>query len=749
VVKELRYSLVALLGILICLSPMCSATGSFTLHEYYPPENVTVNVIAGGGFPTGQTYCFRMIGGGPGWNYYAQSLNVMELVSPPSAEACAGTATSPRNQALRVCWDVPTGNFTDWFNYGVDMMMFGAYFTNETGNYTMEIDGRWRENTIIAAPFDEHFHLARKDQLNPGYMGGTTYCHDFYDYIVAGHLFMEEGVPFVDMKGGTLGKPIQPRDIEDFLSSSGRTEFVTSVNLFPNSTQKQSYYFPIFFGNWQDYKNYTVFRLPSNTFMYQVYGSMKFNDDSVYLSGEEYYDSTANEQYLENVGGAFVGYSNYPTYPTYYGNISIHGAYYADAPQFNPEPPWWLRTQPVNGHNTQWTARYTNMTQTIIEARGRFVHKIFRMVDNILLVNGPELAVNNDYDDESLGFYPYEITGAQGRVTTAYTTLENTVKNADLTKMLNPRNYYAAPFQYYWRWIVRRINDEFQNSTRITQFINSPLVEPWRFALYTYAKPGFQGEDWQAFYNELYELRLRVVDSVTGNPIPNAVLTIQDVNGSNCMSGKSIAYPTSGTEFHHLYAFDADFIEVTDPAAFTAGDYFKAGMEYFYVTSTNASGVFVTRGHFNTTPWGIQTVTSNGNGSDKIFGNAIYWAWANQTSNATGDFKEVRLLNRSMRVQSTDFVNNSWEMLCPDTSDPGCSPYGNYSEYAPFLITIKASGYNNFTTYYTPTRENYFTIGLSNATECPDCPSTTYETSGGVKLPIGWNAMPSCNNHCG
>lgn len=702
-------------------------TGSLTLIELDEPKIKNVTLISGGTWDTGQDYCFKMTTGGPGYNYYTDSINTYEMQSKPSDELCASDTTNATHRAFRICWTVVSTNFTTATGYG-GAYLHGLWFTNETGNYTMERDGRWFTNAYAASPCNNNGHFCRAVDIE--YVGGYTYCYNFSTFGARGYPYYEYGVPFIDLDGGTTTDPITPDDLYWFLKEQGRDEFIDRFELFPNSTVGASYHFKFFFGGYAANSNDSVFQYPSGRITYHEHGVMKFNPEYQLRIGEEYYEDTTGKEYLREIGHGYLSYGSYPTYTGLRGNTTIHGSYYGDIGAF--DYPAWVAVYPTRGHGTQWNMDYVNITSSLVSAAGRFNFAEMRFEDNIFISNEPEFGLNFDYDDHTLGFMPHEIDNSF--INSAYTNVEVTVKDADLSKMLYRFDVGSSTAVYWWCWIIRHDAGLFQNSTRTTHWINSPLPEPWRIRVYQYAG---QGEDYQAYFNEEFETRLRVVDAVTGAPIENATLTVQDVNGSYCMGGKSVVYPSSVGDTYHLYPASATYFELyNNPTAFEVGDYLKGGMEFMRVTGVNATGINVTRGEFNTTPWGLQTVPDTGNETGGSYGNAFYEAWREQYSNSTGDFEEFRIVNRSLRLQSTDFVNGSWEQICPNWSDVGCANYGNYSDYAPFTITINASGYNNFTAYYTPTQENYFTIGLANTTECPDCPATVSMTgnaaNGGV-----------------
>ena len=670
-----------------------SAVGNFTLNELYPVENVTMMLIAGGNWGEGEDYCARVVTGGGGWNYYANSINTLEILSPPSTEVCSNATTNATHKAFRICWDVTPTNFTGALStdYG-DAYMFGIYYTNSVGNYSVYAP---TGNVYYDTNFVHYRHLARKYYIE--YMGGTQYCYNFSAFTRNYHRLpiWEGGIPFVDLAGGTVADPITPDDIHDWLVDDiNRSEFVQQIDTFPGSEEGTMWLFDFFFGGLGSYENATVFQIPANTMVYQTYGGIKFNDEYDFYMGERAYSSTTKTNYLTDLGAVYTRGYLPGTYNTVYGDVGIYGSFIG-------------KLRPVSigisltDHGFQWKGDSMNISQSLFQGAGRLNSNLLSLHNSILVSESPEIQNNNDWDD-GYTFTPYEINNFDVR---PGNSVENTFKNADLSKMIARMGNLDSTVAYWYLWVIRG----YDNSTRMMHFINCKLPEPWFARLYK------QGTlDMQGFINEEFELTLSVVDSATGNPIENATLTIQDASGTHAMGGKSATALWSAANYY-LYPYDTAFFALCDPTAHSVGDYIKIGMEFMRVTGVNATGVNVTRGEFNTTPWGLQTISPGGNNSNGIH-MKTYLAWREQYSDSEGKFEEVRLVNRSMRlgVNESGFPQVIYKKECEDQTGlyKACQNYTNFTISAPFTITVNASGYNNFTAYYTPTAENSFTIGL-------------------------------------
>lgn len=715
-----------LLLLLILAATIATAyTGTFGFYEGNTTEILNITLMSGTSeFGSSLKYCFRQVAYLGGWNYYAGN-NKLEIMSPPSPEVCANDYTNATHQQFYVCWNVSATNFTDATTVNGDAYMHGFYYTTSPGNYSVYGSG----NVVYDGNFRYYYHLARKPDLD--YQGGTAYCALLAPTRLYYNLpLYEDGLPFLDIAGGSSVDPITPHDVYDFLEEINRTEHIDRLDAFEGADIGAGYSFKFSFGGYSSYNNASVFNVPANVFLYQPMAAMKMNTLQEFTMGELNYNANEDQEYLPALGGIYSRMGLYPWYDTLYGPTGIYGSMVTAG----------ITTEVSNlrltDHGIQWASTTNqNLTQSLFQGAGRL--NSLNIIDSIIIsLVTPSMMQNRDY--ANAGFNAYEVNAYDlGRGQ----PIESTVYGVDLSKMSTRLTNYDSSTAYWFRWVASMS----YNITRVNRYINTVLPDEWLFRYYL-----LTAGDAQLVSTEEFDLGLRVVNAETAAPIENATLTITDSQGNNALYGKSVT-ALSASSSNYVYAFDETYFAVEEPSQFEVGDYLKAGAEVMKVTGVNATGVNVTRGEFNTTPWGLIYLSgTTNNGSVAAYGTKVFRAWDYQLADANGDFELIRLVNRTMRfvpgengasaaTYYKECENNHLYAFCMNMS--------NFTRHAPFTITINASGYNNFTTYYTPTQENYFTIGLANTTECPDCPATVSMTgnaaNGGVVVVKREVALPS------
>ena len=638
---------------LLFVAVSVSAAKSYTLYEYSQPANFTsINLLAGGSLTENRTYCFQYIVAGDGWKYYGCSTNTMYMFSPVSNSTCVTTNSTHR--IVNITWAKSADP-----SYSA---LYGVYLNHSLG-YEAINNNSYYLNSVSNSTWRRYFGLNDEQKMETAGNCNSSLCWFVWDGVNQNHesvMYYEHGIPFLELSGGTAADPITPWDIYNWtVNNQSREEFVKFMPTLEGLQDAGVFKFKFSFGDYGGTSQTFQFNIPLNVvlmhetgkfvgctngnFTMGSYDSTRgvFKDGGVYLrtSQASIYNqaSGAVNIYASMVSGGFVPSGNYTAGGANFRGYKSHGFQFSGVPRFNGA--------------------------LIVSRLGRMLAGADAR--NSLMIFGGEWG-NNDW---TKGTAMDNVVFSKEIISTGYNLQEIILRNF--------RSYPA----YTDAW-QQAISSNYGNYSHILH-----LVNPYWGVPHSRVRVYCSGIDHPTRVSQEFELSLSVVDSITGLPIENATLTIQDVNGSHA----SFGLPT--TSLYDTVNATAGFLRLKDTSAINTGDYIKSGNEFMKVTGVNATSVQVTRGEFNTTPWSLR--------AERSYNTMIVFpAWREQYSNSTGEFELVRL---QQKWWQKDICNGAYSLWYIDTE-------GNAS--SPFTITVNASGYNNFTAYYTPTAENSFTIGL-------------------------------------
>ena len=660
--ERVRYSF--LLVFLVLVGGIVGAAGVFDLVEYGTPNAPSVQLDKGGSLSTSRTYCFRVVGAGNGDYPYGCSGRMMAIWSPPSAETCVTPAGI--RQSVNITWNrIPEPTYNE--PYIVYVNTTRAYnFTDGAGNYLQNVvtNPAWR---IFSVMLDTDL------MLNDGNCNSTD-CWMEWDgdthYQRSAPIY-EDGIPFVNAYGGTENNPVTPYDLYDWLvNNQSRPEFVEWLPMLDGLNETGAYKFRFSFGHWLTNNSDFVFGIRDNVVLLHESGKFATCSNGNFTMGE--YDP-AHQTFSQ--GGTYLRVSDVSMYNYVGGAFNVYDSLVSGG--FEPGSNY-------SAANFEWYyshgSQFGSVPQNIIGSKylSEFGRALYGFVAQQSIIYGhTEVGVGSEVTGEIMRDIAWNNDEMRG----GYSVTEVVYKDF----------FHATAGTYAYRW---SLYSDWGNVTHLTHFVNPKWLDPHtRFLIWC------KNTDRPIQINEEYDLNLTVTDSVTGEAIDGATLTVQNVNGSYDSFSPSKGYVLDDV------CQICGWLQPNDVSILDVGDYAKAGNEYFLITGKNATHWFVDRGEFNTTPYILERT-----GSYKM--PKIYKSWANQSSNAKGAFEPLRVVNKWFRRDTCDGSSLYWWR---DTE-------GNYS--SPFLIKVSASGYNNFTAYYTPSQASEFTIGLSNATTCPDCPPT-------------------------
>ena len=634
---------------LLFVAVSVSAAKSYSLYEYSQPANFTsINLLAGGSLTENRTYCFQYAVGGDGWNAYGCSTNTHYMWSQVSNTTCVTTNSTHK-----------TFNFS-WVK-SPDPSYDASYiiYANHSFGYEPIINNSYYDNTIFDSVLDRYLQgfMVESRMEDAGYCN-TTHCwldFDGANRAYNSQVYYEAGMPFIELSGGTEADPITPWDIYNWtVNNQSREEFVEFIPTHKGLQEAGAYQFKFSFGDYGGTSQIFQFNIPLNVVLMHETGKFVGCTYGNFTMGS--YDSTRG---VFKDGGTYLRTS----YPSMYNQAN--GAFKIAASTISGG-----YTGASNGYSAAASHNFQFGAGEVSFNGATYVSSIGRLhggatVRNSLMIFGGDWG-NNDW---TKGVVMDNAVFSKEIISTGYRFQEVILRNF--------RSYPA----YTDAW-QQAIYTNYGNYSHILH-----LVNPYWGVPHSRVRVYCSGIDHPTRVSQEFELSLSVVDSITGLPIENATLTIQDVNGSHASFGLPI------TSLYDTVNATAGFLRLKDTSAINTGDYIKSGNEFMKVTGVNATSVQVTRGEFNTTPWSLR--------AERSYNTMIVFpAWREQYSNSTGEFELVRL---QQKWWQRDECTGGYKFYYIDTE-------GNAS--SPFTITVNASGYNNFTAYYTPTAENSFTIGL-------------------------------------
>jgi len=650
----------ALVFSVLLVASLAGAVGNFTLYEYSQPANFTsIDLIAGGSLTENQTYCFKYAVGGDGWNAYACSTNTFYMWSQVSNETCV--TTNATHKTINMTWAKSAEPSYD--------ASYIVYLNHSLG-YDPIINNTYYSNTVFDSDLNRYMPgFMVESRMEDASQCNNSVCWQTWDGLNQSYQsqpYREHGVPFLDLSGGTTAAPITPWDIYDWLvNNQSREEFIEFMPTAPGLQEAGAYKFTFSFGDYGASSQTYSFNIPLNVVVMHDLGKYGGCVNGNFTMGSVDAYGTFQD------GGVYLRTS----YPAMYNQAQ--GAFKVSASIVSGG-----YVGATNGYGAAGSHGFQFGAGEIAFNGAIYVSSLGRMhygatINNSLMITGADWG-NNDWVKnvvmDNAVFSKYTIGSG-------YTLQEVIYRNFRSYPEYTGSQTAWASAQY----------SNYGNYTHIYHFVNPYWNIPHsRIRVYC------SGTDHPTRVSQEYELKLNVVDSETGLPIENATLTIQNVNGSY----DSFSPPI--TSLYDTVNATAGFLRLIDSSDFAAGDYLKSGNEYMKVTGVNATSVQVTRGEFNTTPWSLRHYRN-------YHTMIVFKSWREQYSDANGDFELVRLQQKWWQKDICDTAYTYWWL---DTE-------GNAS--SPFVITVNASGYNNFTTHYTPTQANEFTIGLVNATECPEC----------------------------
>lgn len=173
------------------------------------PAVISANPVAGGSLTIGVTYHFVVCGcGGTDFAYYNRGMG--RQVSPPSNEVTF--TADATNKSVEITLDTPA----DGIGGDAQSYWLYIYISNDSeANFNgTDVDGNIKQNQLSSAP-------ARSGAVSYT-IAVASFPFTLSSFSRNSAPYYINGIPEIQLDGGTYSDPITPKDIYDFLAAQGK-----------------------------------------------------------------------------------------------------------------------------------------------------------------------------------------------------------------------------------------------------------------------------------------------------------------------------------------------------------------------------------------------------------------------------------------------------------------------------------------------------------------------------------------------
>jgi hypothetical protein len=464
------------------------------------------------------------------------------------------------------------------------------------------------------------------------------------------------GAPCMVLAGGTELDPITPQDIYDNLISVGKSQYLEGIPLFPDGDYVNSSGNDIcnvfrFKMSLVDGTTTNWFKIPGGVVCTWALCKMIFRGNMI--AGE--IDAYGNTQNGAGIFGAWhLAFYNGMTYTQAAAEFKCYGSLIGSKLA--------LPGTSCNRDPYYQASGIATVHDSIFQSSGRF-NVYGEKKNSRMMLSGEAAAQDNTSNVENTSFNTHQ--------TNFYAIAEATFNNYIL-KRYSSYNTFLDGFYT-------------ERSTKMLHF-NDPVWSPDTTYM---ARTRGDASGVDLVLHESFTVNMKVIDS-DGNPIENARVTIENVDGENALFNKTwnartyTALEKAGTAMT-LWA----------PGSIDVGKYYRVADEIIYIVSGSYPNYTIARAQKGSTANSI-----GGGASNKT--TYLYEQYDYLDTDASGDI--------------TTFLNSRyWKVHDYTSTGTTYITDGDMITRNPFDIKIVADGYETYTMKYTATVKKDMVIELKKS----------------------------------